>query len=204
MNNRIPVIFVTVVVAVVVVLFAYDRSVVAPRLAALGETQRVSLGAARDEATQIAAELDASVERSVADAQAAMDAQAAEVDARRTADAERAAAELAKYRGNAQAAEVLSRAAMLKTALAEYYLSMGAWPPDMAAIGLGAPDDFAGGPVARIDLEPDGVIAVRTTDDVAKGGIVRLMPEARPTGMIEWTCRASNYPAMASIEACKN
>jgi hypothetical protein len=202
-NRMIPIIFVTVTLAVVLALFAYDHFIVAPRLAEFGESERVSLAEARDEATRIAEELDASVDRSVNDAQVALDAQAAEVDARRAADAQRVAEEIAKYRGNAQAAEVLSRASMLKTALAEYWMSMGEWPKDMAAIGMGAPDDFAGGPVARIDLEPNGVIAVRTTDAVAKGGIVRLIPEARPTGMIEWSCRATNYPAMATIETCR-
>jgi hypothetical protein len=202
--RTIPVLFVTVTLAVVCALFAYDRFVVAPRLAELGASERVSLAEARDEAQQIADNLDASVDRSVEEAQVALDAQAAAVDERRAADAQRAQQELAKIRGQAQAGEVLARAAMLKTALAEYYMSMGEWPPDMAAIGLGAPDDFAGGPVARIDLEPEGVIAVRTTDAVAKGGIVRLIPQAKPTGMIEWTCRATNYPAMGAIEACRH
>jgi hypothetical protein len=201
--RTIPVLFVTVTLAVVCALFAYDRFVVAPRLAELGETDRVSLAEARDEAQRIAEDLDASVDRSVEEAQVALDAQAAAVDDRRAADAQRAQDELAKFRGQAQAGEVLSRAAMLKTALAEYYMSMGEWPPDMAAIGLGAPDDFAGGPVAAIDLEPGGVIAVRVRDDVARGAIVRLIPHANPMGAIEWTCRATNYPEMEAIDACR-
>ncbi len=184
-------------------LVAYDRFVLAPRLHALGETQRVSLDAARVEARDIASELDASVARSVDGAQAAMDAQAAEVERRRQADAAAAEAQLALARSRAQAAEVLSRGQMVKASVAEYYLSTGEWPRSLDQVGLGRPEQHAGGALAGIDLEAGGVIVLRVRDDVARGAQVRLVPSANDFGQIEWRCRARDYPALEDSGNCR-
>lgn len=191
--------FVAVLLAAGLALFAYDRFVLGPRLNSLEETERVALTEARQEAQQIAADLDAEVDRSVADAKAALDEQAA-AEARRR---EIQAAEAEKMGETAQAAEGLMRAGNFKVMVAEHYMSNGDWPRSLAELGQGRPGDHAGGPVAWIDIEPRGVIAIAFTDEVADGAMLRLTPTAKPSGMIDWTCSARNYPAAERLPACR-
>ena len=68
-------------------LLGYDRFIVQPREAAAIKAKapanaQVDLGRARTEAQQVAAEVEASVQRSVEGAREAMDAQAKEMDRR--------------------------------------------------------------------------------------------------------------------------
>lgn len=191
--------FVAVLLAAGLALFAYDRLVLAPRLHSLEGTERVALNEARQEAQQIAAELDAEVDRSVADAKTALDEQAA-AEARRR---EIQAAEAEKMGETAQAAEGLMRASSFKVMVAEHYMSMGEWPRSLADLAQGQPTDHAGGSVASIDIEPNGVIAIAFTDEAAEGAMLRLKPTAKPSGMIDWTCTATNYPAAERIPACR-
>lgn len=198
MKNFLPT-FIAVLLAAGLALFIYDRYVLAPRLDEAGEAARVSLTEAREEAKGIASELDASVERSVAGARAAFDEQAQAEDVRR-AELEKQAEEM---RRTAQAAEALSRANMMKVAIAEYYMSMGQWPSKLSDLGMGQPTDFEGGPVSSITIEPEGVVAVSMKPDVAAGGKLRLVPKTSPSGMIEWNCRVSDYAAAERITGCK-
>lgn len=191
--------FVAVLLAAGLALFAYDRFVLGPRLQSLEETERVALTEARQEARQIAAELDAEVDRSVTDAKAALDDQAAAEAMRR----ELQAAQAEEMGETAQAAEALMRASMLKVMVAEYYLSEGGWPRSLAELGQGRPADHAGGPVASIDIEPEGVIAIAIRADVAVGASLRLVPTAKPSGFIDWACRATDYPAAERLPACR-
>ncbi len=197
MKNFLPT-FLAVLVAAGLALFMYDRFVLAPRLQEVSEATQVNLASAREQAKDIATELDASVERSVAGAKSAFDEQAAAEDARR-AEMEQQAEQM---RRTAQAADALMRASVFKAALAEYYMSMGQWPTRTTDIGLGQPTDFAGGPVASIGLEPEGVITISLKPDVAVGARLRLVPKVAPSGMIEWTCRPSNYAAAERLPAC--
>lgn len=191
--------FFAVLLAAGLALFAYDRFVLGPRLQSLEETERVALDEARQEAREIAADLDAEVDRSVTDAKAALDDQAAAEAMRR----ELQAAEAKKIGESSQAAEALMRAGMLKVMVSEFYVSEGRWPRGLADLGQDRPADFAGGPVAAIDLEPDGVIAIAIRADVADGASLRLVPSAKPSGIIDWTCRPTNYPAAARLPACR-
>lgn len=191
--------FVAVLLAVGLALFAYDRLVLAPRLEQAGEAARVSLDEARAEAARIATDLDASVDRTVSDARQAFDTQVADEDRRRAG----LAAEAEAMRATAQAAEALMRASMLKAAIAEHYQANGAWPTELADLGLGGSDDLAGGPVAGMALEPGGVIAITMRAEVAPGGQLRLAPTASRNGMIEWRCRVRDFPAATRLPACK-
>ncbi|MFY2762958.1 pilin [Arenimonas sp. MALMAid1274] len=198
MKNILPT-FLAVLLAAGLALFVYDRFVLAPRLEKAGEAARVSLDQAREEAQGIARELDASVERSVAGARAALDQQASDEEARRI-ELERQAKEM---RLSALAAEALARANMVKVGVVEHYMNTLEWPRDLAEIGMGQPADFRSGPVESIRLEPQGVILISMQSDVAPGGKLRLVPKANPSGMIDWTCRVSDYPAAERISSCK-
>ena len=198
MKNFLPT-FLAVLIAAGLALFVYDRFVLVPRLEAASKATEVNLANAREQAQDIATELDASVERSVAGARSAFDEQVAAEDARR-AEMEQQAEQM---RRTAQAADALARASVVKAALAEYYMSMGQWPTRTSDIGLGQPADFAGGPVASINLEAQGVIAIELKPEVAVGARLRLVPRVAPSGMIEWTCRPSNYTAAEQLAACR-
>ena len=212
MKSLLP-IFLAVLVAAGLSLFVYDRFVLAPRLEQASEQtranldearvnleeSRINLDQARVEAQSIASELDASVDRSVADARAAMDEQAATEYARR-ADLEKQAESM---RRTGQAADALARANMMKVAVVEYQMSMGRWPMRLSEIGMGEPEDYEGGPVASITIEGEGVIAVSLKPEVADGGRLRLIPRVARSGMVEWSCRASDYPEAERLAACK-
>lgn len=191
--------FVAVLLAAGLALFAYDRWVLAPRLTSLEGSERVALTEARQEAQQIAAELDAEVDRSVADAKAALDEQAATESRLREVQA----AEAEQLRQTALAAEALARASLFKTMLAEHYMNSAQWPRNMDELGQGRPEDHAGGPVASIGLEAEGVVVIAIKPDVAAGAALRLVPSVKPSGMIDWTCRAENYPAAQRLPACR-
>jgi hypothetical protein len=198
MKNFLPT-FLAVLVAAGLALFVYDRFVLAPRLEKVSEAAQVNLADAREQANQIATELDASVERSVADAKTAFDEQAKAEDERR-AELEKQAEQM---KATAQAADALARASVVKVALVEYYMSMGQWPTRTTDIGMGQPEDFAGGPVAAISLEPEGVIAIRIKPEVAVGAQLRLVPRVARSGMVDWSCRVSNYAPAERLPACR-
>ena len=176
---------------VLAALLLYDHFVVQPRAAAqadaLTKATEVNLSKARTEADNIAGNLDASIERSVSGAREALDAQAAEQDKRRLAT------------------DALNRAAMLKLALSEYYVSTGKWPANAQQAGLGAGESFAGGAVSRIEVGPNGAIIVTLNDTLAAGARIRLQPDANlQSGTINWRCSTEGAEALRRyLPACK-
>jgi len=175
---------------VLVALLLYDYFVVQPRATAQAEAAtkaaEVSLTKARAEADDIAANLNASIDRSVSGAREAMDAQATEQDKRRLA------------------ADALNRAAMFKVALSEYYMSTGKWPADAREAGLGPAESFAGGAVSRIDVGDNGAVIVTLNDTLAAGAKIRLQPNVNPqSGMINWRCSTEGADALRRyLPAC--
>ena len=164
-------------------LLLYDRFVVQPRetarSTALAHATEVNLRKAQAEANTIAGELDASIDRSIADARQALDTQAGEQDKRRLA------------------ADALNRAAMFKVALSEYYLSTGKWPADARQAGLAPAESFAGGAVSRIDVGGNGAVIVTLDHSLAAGAKIRLRPEANPeSGLINWRCSIEGPAAL--------
>ena len=90
-----------------------------------------------------------------------------------------------------------------QAAVDAFYVAEGTWPRNLAQLGLGNPDSHAGGPVAAISVRPDGEVAVVVKPHVARGGEIRLLPDVRPDGSLEWTCRARNYPAATRLPECR-
>ncbi len=190
--------FVAVLVAVGLALFVYDRLVLQARLADVAEAAHISLDQVRAEAQDIAGDLADSVERSTSDARTALEEQIAQDDRRRAV----LAAENEFSRQQAEATEAVLRGNVFKLSVAEHYLSMGTWPGSVGAVGLGEPASHAGGPVESIDLEAEGVIAIRLKPEVADGGVIRLIPRASGFSGIEWRCQASGYPAAMTLPNC--
>ena len=152
-------------------LMAYDHFVVQPRAAEAEAGLRLDLQQAREQAQQITDQMQASVEQNVASAQQAMDAQAREQEMRRLAR------------------DALARAAPFKTALAEHYMSQGAWPGDPGAAGLPTPDATAGGAVQAIRLGSRGLVDITLGAPFPDGSGLALTPEVRADGAsIEWHC----------------
>lgn len=182
-------------------LLVYDYWVVQPREARIGldltqaradaramaQSAKVDLEHVREQAGQITQEVDASVERSVAGAREALDGQAREIERRRLAN------------------DALARAAFYKTAIAESYMSNGAWPADAASIGFADRTAHAGGAVTAIDVARDGVVVVSLTDELAPGAKVRLIPSANgDSWMIKWRCEAEGFDEFKRlVPACR-
>ena len=132
----------------------------------------------------MAAELEASVERSIDTARDAMAREAASQDQRATI------------------AAGLTRAAMHKLAVAESYMTMGRWPTSPAEIGVQSAESYAGQGLRGIALEGDGVVAVRYDDAFGTEAMIRLIPTAKlDIGSIEWRCVGSGFSDASLLPA---
>ncbi|GAB3377572.1 pilin [Lysobacter fragariae] len=180
-----------------VALGLYEHFVAAPRhagivavLAATAAPQpaaaQVDLDRARSQAQQIASELDASVERSVRSSRDALDQQAQDQDKRRIA------------------AEAASSAAMYRTAITEYYMTMGKWPVSNAGAGLPAAAASQGRYVQSIDVGGEGRVIVLLKPPFAAGSRLSFTPSAREDGQVQWDCRAEGDPDLPRyLSACR-
>lgn len=179
-------------------LLGYDRFIVQPREAAAAKAEaaakaqtppanaQVDLGRARTEAQQVAAEVEASVQRSVEGARETMDAQAKLMDRR------------------ALIAEAASRATMFRVSLTEYYQSNGRWPRDADEAGLPAPTEMRGGAVREIRLGEQGVVTVKMDERFPEGSAIVLRPAANAvSGMIDWACEVKGDELKQSLPRCK-
>lgn len=164
--------------AVGAALWGYDHFVVQPRTAQADAGLRMYLSQARKQARQVADDLDTSVQRSVAGARQAMQAQADEQEQRRLAGA------------------ALAKASVFKTALAEYYMNTGAWPTNAASAGLPPPEASAGEAVRAIRLGVAGKIDIELGEPFAPGSSLNLTPRVLQGGMIDWRCDARGDPSL--------
>ena len=103
----------------------------------------------------------------------------------------------------AQAADAIERARPIQEAVDAFYADRGTWPRNLAELGLGIPDDHAGGPVASITVQPFGQVAILVKPHVARSGVIRLTPTVRADGNLEWNCRANNYAAATRLSSCR-
>lgn len=172
-------------------LLGYDRFIVQPREAAAAMTEasagaQVDLGRARAEAQQVAAEVEASVQRSVDGARQAMDTQAKEMDLR------------------ALAVDAAGRATMFRVSLTEYYQANGRWPLDADEAGLPAPTEMRGGAVREIGLGTQGVVTVKMDERFPEGSTIVLRPTANAaSGMVDWACEVKGDALKQSLPRCK-
>jgi hypothetical protein len=157
-------------------LLGYDHFIVQPREAAVARVDQpqaqaqVDLTGARTDAQQVAAEVEASVQRSVNGAREAMDTQAAEMERR------------------ALISEAVSRASMFRVSLVEFYFSNGRWPRNADEAGLPTPEEARGGAVRSVELGQGGSIVVMLDDRFAKGSKIVLRPRATSSHALEWDC----------------
>ncbi|MCL4763458.1 MAG: pilin [Burkholderiales bacterium] len=69
----------------------------------------------------------------------------------------------AEYTNRSKVSEGLQLAAGAKTAVAEYYSSVGAWPVDNVGAGLAAANQIAGNNVSGVAVGANGVITISYT-----------------------------------------
>jgi len=161
-------------------LLAYDTFVVQPRARAAETRLGLDLAEARNEARQITADMQASVDRSVAGVRQAMDDEARELETR------------------ALLADAVARASMFKTAIAEHRANNGDWPHDHGSAGLPSPDATAGGAVRAIRLGEAGLVDIELGAPFPAGSGIALIPIVREeTQSIEWQCRMRGDPRLA-------
>jgi len=95
-----------------------------------------------------------------------------------------------EMRQRALAADAIARASLFKTALSEYFMSMGKWPESQSEAGLAAPESYAGGAVASISVVPQGMVVIRLNNQIENGAKILLVPEANAQSYaINWHCR---------------
>lgn len=189
---------VAVLVGGFIALLAYDRFVVEPReaaaakteAAALAETQaksQLDLGQARSEAKAVAAEVEASVQRSVESARQTMDAQAEEMNQR------------------GLVADAVQRATMFRVSLTEYYQANGRWPTDADEAGLPSPSEMRGGAVRTVTLGAQGTVTIALDDRFGAGSVIVLKPDANAaSGIVDWNCEVKGDRALKqAMPRCK-
>ena len=158
-------------------LFLYDHFIVQPREASRVEAAALDLSGAAEQARHITTSVDASVQQSIAGAQQAFDAQAAEQDKRR------------------MAAEALAHTQMYKVALTESFMANGKWPASATGIGMPENNDRLGGAVRNITVGERGTVTVTFDNHFAEGARFQLVPQADPdTYQVRWQCRTSGDP----------
>lgn len=174
-------------------LLGYDHFIVKPREAeptpaaqAAPAQAPVDLAQTRSEAQAIASEVEASVQRSVENAKATMDAQAQAMDRRDLVS------------------DAVRRATMYRVALTDYYQTNGRWPQDADEAGLPSPDEMRGGAVRSVTVGAQGRVTIALDDTFAPGSIIVLAPQINAPGMIDWQCEVKGDPSLAqSLPRCK-
>lgn len=190
--------FILTLVAVLIggflALLGYDQFVVEPREVAAAKANvqaqaksQVDLGRARAEAKEVAAEVEASVQRSIDNARQTMDAQAAQMDRR------------------ALVADAVQRATMFRVALTEYYQSNGRWPGDADEAGLPSPSEMRGGAVRTVTLGAQGVVTIALDDRFGAGSAIMLKPNANAaSGIVDWDCEVKGDQTLKqAMPRCK-
>jgi hypothetical protein len=173
---------VAVLIGGFIALLGYDRFVVAPREAAAGKAEaaalaeaqaasQLDLGKARTEAQAVAAEVEASVQRSVDNARQAFDAQAAESGKR------------------GLVTDAVQRATMFRVSLTEYYQANGRWPGDADEAGLPSPSEMRGGAVRTVTLGAQGTVTIALDESFDAGSVIVLKPDVNAaSGVVDWNC----------------
>jgi type IV pilus assembly protein PilA len=104
----------------------------------------------------------------------------------------------AEYTNRAKVSEGLQLAAGAKTAVAEYYSSVGSWPGNNADAGLAAAGDISGNNVQSVTVGANGVISILYQNLSAStctnaAGTVTLTPTAAGTGgSVQWAGASAN------------
>lgn len=97
----------------------------------------------------------------------------------------------------------ISLAGMAKTAVAEYYASMGAYPDSNGQIGLPAPTDMRGDGVSSVTVGKGGMITVAFNHLVGDKQTLIITPTGSPAGMIVWDCKGGTLPAQYRPPHCR-
>ena len=98
----------------------------------------------------------------------------------------------AEYTNRAKVSEGLQLAAGAKTAVAEYYSSVGSWPTDNPGAGLAAAADISGNNVTSVTVGNAGVISIlysglSASTCTTPAGTVTLTPSSAGTGgAVKW------------------
>lgn len=174
-------------------LLAYDHFIAQPREARLLASMHAmfedaskawpDVNAQREEAVRIAAELEASVARSVEGAREALAGEAAAGE-KRTA-----------------IADGLARASALKLVLTEHYLSMGAWPTTADEVGMSEQAMQGSGTLKAISIGPKGTLEISYASPLPAAATIQLIPSAHPSGSIEWRCEATGFDDRSLLPA---
>ncbi len=164
------------------------QAAVSQAVASQATVAQPDMAKARADAQQVAAEVEASVQRSVDGARDTMNAQAKEMDRR------------------GLLADAVSRATMFKVSLTEFYQSNGQWPHDADEAGLPAPGEMRGGAVRTITLGAKGVVTVALDDRFAANSAIVLRPLVNAKSqMVEWLCEIKGDPALKqTLSHCKS
>lgn len=103
----------------------------------------------------------------------------------------------------AYVSEGFALADMARTAVAEYYMSMGVYPRDNAQAGLAQPQDMRGNAVSSVAVGEGGIITVTFNQFVGEGQTLVLEPTSSGGGPIVWDCKKGTLPARHRPPHCR-
>lgn len=97
--------------------------------------------------------------------------------------------------------EGLMKAAMVKTAIAEHFATMGKLPATLGELGLPEPSAYRSTLIESLAVVDGGVIVIQLNGGAsAGGGSIHLKPSANAAvGFVEWQCFSPDLKQIASI-----
>jgi type IV pilus assembly protein PilA len=103
------------------------------------------------------------------------------------------------YTKRAHVSEGMQLAGAVKTGIAEYFGSQGAWPANNVAAGASA--TITGNAVTSV-ASSNGLITITYNTKVANGTTMQLSPSAS-TGSIVWVCTGGNVDTKYKPSNCR-
>ncbi len=179
--------FVAAFAAFALALFGYDHFVVQPRAfvqaQAVTAAAQLDLSAARTQANEITAGLDAAIKQTMTDVDTALASQTSDQETRRLI------------------ADAFMRANVFKAVVSESYATEQRWPESAKQVGLANPKEYAGEAVTSIVLGANGVITITLDERLGTNAKLSLIPKANAQTMqMVWRCAGTNFPTLTRYQ----
>jgi type IV pilus assembly protein PilA len=106
------------------------------------------------------------------------------------------------YTKRANVAEGLNLVTLVRTAVAEHYVSEGAWAADNIEAGLAASTDISGNAVKRISVN-QSLITITYNDRVTNDATVTFRAQVANGAIIQWICTGGTVALQYRPPSCR-
>ena len=106
------------------------------------------------------------------------------------------------YTKRANVAEGLNLVTLVRTSVAEYYVSEGVWAADNAQAGLAVSSDISGNAVKRIAVN-QSLITITYNNRVTDDATVTFRAQVANGAIIQWLCTGGTVALQYRPPACR-